>query len=352
MSIRRVLIAGSKTFNNYFIMRHYLKRDLLKDVIICNGGANGADMIAAVYAERNGHIYEPYPADWERYGANAGKRRNQLLAQVVDSAYFFWDGSSPSTKELIELVKAKGIDPIIIDITDDDIIHPHPERVVNIQRDAYDEYIGKGHGAKFGNPFPAKEACDIEWSIAMFCDYLINTPSLLNMVADLKDKKLGCTCPPHICHGDALVWLLDHEELLNTFVDRANNKPTKVEEERQRYLADIQAKISRWPIDGADIPVYTEAGTCIAERYNRVIQIRNMYLLEIEDTDMVKSNLWITLAEQRRQDNEEDSVRDIRYRPMDKTTTDVIYIKSNYPSAQMREGYWYVLATSVTPVKI
>lgn len=77
---------------------------------VMQGGAKGADKLAADWAKRNELIVEhlPRPADWDKYQVPAGKKnpagviRNQQMAQEADALIAFWDGRSPGTKDMIE----------------------------------------------------------------------------------------------------------------------------------------------------------------------------------------------------------------------------------------------------------
>ena len=348
--MKRFLIAGSRTFNNYFIVYRYLQKYLPANAIICNGGANGADQLAAVYAERNGHVYEAYPARWEQFGKKAGYVRNLQLVKQVDHAIFFWDGKSPSTGELIEMLKKRGIDPIIIDINDDDIIKPHPDKVVNIHRDNYDVYIGRGKGSIFGNPFPITERCDRECVVALFTDYILKTPTVLSKLHELKDKVLGCFCAPNLCHGDMIVWMLEHvpgeiKEILKDLT----SIPVDRNEEHKKYLATLEAALSRWPKNGEGVLVYTTAGTLVSEQYTTVVQEGERYFLEMSDNSVKKDILWMSMDERQRV-ADEDPVR-IYYRVKDQTKLQVFFQQQGFPDSPFKTGRWYVLATQVKPTK-
>ena len=71
----------------------------------------------------------------------------------------------------------------------------------------YDVYIGRG--GKWGNPFPEKQygryGCIVEYE-----KYLKKSP-LINDLAELKGKTLGCYCAPKACHGHVLADLVNKE---------------------------------------------------------------------------------------------------------------------------------------------
>lgn len=104
----RVIIAGSRSFANYEMLKANMNR-LLQNIsdeisIVC-GTARGADRLGEKYAKENGFHVAYFPADWERYGKAAGYIRNREMAQNADALVAFWDGESRGTKSMIDLAK-------------------------------------------------------------------------------------------------------------------------------------------------------------------------------------------------------------------------------------------------------
>lgn len=104
----RVIIAGSRSFANYEMLKVNMNR-LLQNIsdeisIVC-GTARGADRLGEKYAKENGFHVAYFPADWERYGKAAGYIRNREMAQNADALVAFWDGESRGTKSMIDLAK-------------------------------------------------------------------------------------------------------------------------------------------------------------------------------------------------------------------------------------------------------
>lgn len=82
-------------------------------------------------------------------------------------------------------------------------------KVVHIKNQPYDVYIGRP--SKWGNPYSHKEGTKAEFlvstrkeAVAKYEEYLINHPTLINDLSELKGKTLGCWCYPKSCHGDIL----------------------------------------------------------------------------------------------------------------------------------------------------
>ena len=106
----KVVVAGTRTFHDYKLLRDELDRLLsrkLPDVIIISGGAKGADKIAEQYAHYHDLEMWVMLADWDKHGRAAGPLRNQEMAKVADAVVVFWDGVSRGTMHMIDAARAK-----------------------------------------------------------------------------------------------------------------------------------------------------------------------------------------------------------------------------------------------------
>lgn len=93
-------------------------------------------------------------------------------------------------------------------------------RVVNINKEEYDVFIGRG--SKWGNPFThIKDKITLaetivetrEEAIEKYREYLSNNKELLDSLDELEGKILGCYCKPKSCHGDILLEFLSKRKL-------------------------------------------------------------------------------------------------------------------------------------------
>ena len=89
-------------------------------------------------------------------------------------------------------------------------------RVVHCKKEPYDVYIGRP--SKWGNPYSHKEGTKAEFvvetrkeAVEKYEDYLRKS-GLIDDIAQLEGKVLGCWCKPKACHGDVLVRLLDEKK--------------------------------------------------------------------------------------------------------------------------------------------
>jgi hypothetical protein len=93
---------------------------------------------------------------------------------------------------------------------------PGPARVVNVRHEQADVYIGRG--SRWGNPFSHRPSnvegvtsvATREEAIARFRELLWERierkgEQLVDALAQLQGKALGCYCSPEPCHGDVLV---------------------------------------------------------------------------------------------------------------------------------------------------
>lgn len=106
----RVIIAGSRDFSDYNLLREKCDR-ILSDqksnhqIVIVSGTARGADRLGEQYAKERGYEVRQYPADWDAHGKSAGFIRNREMAKNADALIAFWDGQSKGTRLMIDLAK-------------------------------------------------------------------------------------------------------------------------------------------------------------------------------------------------------------------------------------------------------
>jgi len=125
----RVIIAGSRTFNDYALLMqtisdHFPVETTLSDIEIVSGTARGADQLGERFAHECNFICTRFPADWDKYGSSAGYRRNEQMAKYATHLIAFWDGESRGTKHMIDLATKYNLRVRIIDFQP--IILPKP----------------------------------------------------------------------------------------------------------------------------------------------------------------------------------------------------------------------------------
>jgi hypothetical protein len=101
-------------------------------------------------------------------------------------------------------------------------------KVVNLYKQPYDVYIGRGgHGKDgyFENPYRLGHACGrcgkahtrsgefLDCYKAYFLERVEKDLEFRRRVLGLRGKRLGCSCKPAACHGDVIVeWLEQYNE--------------------------------------------------------------------------------------------------------------------------------------------
>lgn len=104
----KVIIAGSRTFNNYDLLVKTLQEEnLIIEEVVC-GGARGADTLGAEWAKKNGVPIKYFNAEWDIYGRAAGTIRNHQMGDYADYLVAFWDGKSSGTKDMINYMQQLG----------------------------------------------------------------------------------------------------------------------------------------------------------------------------------------------------------------------------------------------------
>lgn len=111
----RVIIAGTRDFKDYELLKSYCDYMLSKkvesgeEIVVLSGGASGADALGEQYAKERGYNILHYPAQWDKYGRRAGPMRNRQMADNADALIAYWDGESRGTKNMIEEAKKRGL---------------------------------------------------------------------------------------------------------------------------------------------------------------------------------------------------------------------------------------------------
>lgn len=112
----KILIAGSRNFTNYALLKSEMEKILELYKItpdnppeIIEGGAKGADALASIWAKEKGFPVKEFPADWDTDGKSAGYKRNERMHKYIAESpervcVLFWDGVSKGTAHNLLLV--------------------------------------------------------------------------------------------------------------------------------------------------------------------------------------------------------------------------------------------------------
>ena len=96
---------------------------------------------------------------------------------------------------------------------------PKATTVVNLRREPFDVYVGRGRGSPWGNPYAWKPGTLAEIVVPKdevlprYETWLRSQPGLVARARrELRGKVLGCWCKPGECHGDILARVADETE--------------------------------------------------------------------------------------------------------------------------------------------
>lgn len=104
----RIIVCGGRDYNNRFMVFGVLRKIWYKHekrLVVIEGGARGADEAARVWAERFARLgveHLPFPANWDKYGNDAGRKRNhQMLDQGKPDLVVAFPGGR-GTRNMVE----------------------------------------------------------------------------------------------------------------------------------------------------------------------------------------------------------------------------------------------------------
>lgn len=106
----RVLVCGGRDFNDvdaFLDVWALVTQDCTIGTVI-EGGADGADNLARLWARDNNYTLETYQADWHEYGASAGPIRNaEMLKKGMPDLVVAFPGG---TANMVKQAKAAGVE--------------------------------------------------------------------------------------------------------------------------------------------------------------------------------------------------------------------------------------------------
>lgn len=100
----RIIIAGSRDISDRVSVVKAIQSSPFVITTALVGKARGVDSIAESLSHVLGYEIEEHPADWTKYGKPAGMIRNREMALVADGLIAVWDGVSPGTRGMIQIM--------------------------------------------------------------------------------------------------------------------------------------------------------------------------------------------------------------------------------------------------------
>lgn len=110
----RVLVCGGRDYDDWLHVNVTLSGMDPPITHLAEGGAPGADYLAAQWAERHPEVlHYTFPADWGRYGRGAGPRRNAtMLAEFEPDLVVAFPGGRGTT-DMTRKATAAGVRVIL-----------------------------------------------------------------------------------------------------------------------------------------------------------------------------------------------------------------------------------------------
>lgn len=121
----RVIVAGSRTINDFNAIKQAIKEsEFVISEIVC-GGANGVDALGEKFALENNIPIKYFLADWNNiksqkvvvkynkfgkpYNAIAGHWRNEEMAKYSNALILVWDGKSKGSLNMKKNAEQYGL---------------------------------------------------------------------------------------------------------------------------------------------------------------------------------------------------------------------------------------------------
>jgi hypothetical protein len=131
----KTIIAGSRSVTKYSDVERAVNLSGFKITRVLSGKAPGADTLGESWALLNNVPWDDYPAAWhdlsapgcevkyhsvtgEPYNANAGRDRNQRMADNAEALIAVWDGKSPGTNDMITRAREKGLQVFVLNLSE------------------------------------------------------------------------------------------------------------------------------------------------------------------------------------------------------------------------------------------
>lgn len=113
----KVAIVGSRSFDNYELLKQTIEKLDFSVTQIISGGAKGADSLAEQLAKEFDIPIIIHRPEWSKYGKAAGVVRNKQIIDDCEYCLVFWDQKSYGTKSSIDYCVKTGKPVRIVDIS-------------------------------------------------------------------------------------------------------------------------------------------------------------------------------------------------------------------------------------------
>lgn len=116
-----VLVCGGRDFSDKALLYSTLDKVLGKypeGLVILQGAAKGADLMAEDWAKEREVVYFGVPAKWNLYGKAAGMQRNRIMRDLFEPKDCIAFKGGVGTRGMIKLMREIGIEPWFVGWTE------------------------------------------------------------------------------------------------------------------------------------------------------------------------------------------------------------------------------------------
>ena len=101
------IIAGSRSIEDISITFAAIKESGFVITKVISGGAKGPDTHGIIYADTKNLSKIIMPANWDKFGRDAGFIRNYDMAEIAEALILVWDGYSAGSADMLDTAKIK-----------------------------------------------------------------------------------------------------------------------------------------------------------------------------------------------------------------------------------------------------
>ena len=113
----KIIIAGSRNMvpikEDWVLLDRLLIEMSITEIV--SGCAKGADTFGEEWADDQRLPVKKFPADWDKYGKNAGPIRNKQMAEYADGLVAFRFKNSKGTTNMIKQARECELEVVVID---------------------------------------------------------------------------------------------------------------------------------------------------------------------------------------------------------------------------------------------
>lgn len=108
----KIIIAGGRDFSDNNLLLNKVDNilaNVIEDIEIVSGGADGADKIGEDYAILRAYKLTKFIPDYKQFDTQAPLLRNVEMAHYSTHLIAFWNGKSRGTRFMIEVAEILGL---------------------------------------------------------------------------------------------------------------------------------------------------------------------------------------------------------------------------------------------------